>query len=546
MRTQVRQKDHRTFDVITLEILWARLQSIVDSAAASLQRTAFSQLIREGKDCGSVLLDAKGNIIAQSRESAASVLTLKFSVRKVLETYAKDSLQPGDVVISNDPWICSGHLNDVHAITPIFDHGRLVALAGCFAHWADIGGRPLSSENREYFEEGILIPLSKIIERGKFNGALFNIIMQNIRAPQKSKGDFWAQVAANQVASDGLLSMIKEFELNDIGALFAETIRRSEQSARAAVKEIPDGVYTSEVRFDGYDTPLTIKTAITVKGTDLTIDYAGSSPQGNHSLNSVYNFTYGYSVVPLKYILAPNRPGNEGCFNPLTIKAPMGSIVNAAKPIAVGHRVLIGHFLHASIYRALAEVIPEKVQADSGSCPNWSSAWISIGKEADKSFTQLLFNAGGQGARPNMDGNSCTPFPSNVNNAPIEVVERECPVRFERKEYRCDSGGAGQFRGGLGQRIDIRCLSDTPVLVTVRCDRVLDSEHAAKGLFGGKPGALGAVMVNGKQVNPKTEKLLGKNDVLTLETPGGGGYGNAAKRDPEKISWDIRNGFISA
>ena len=418
-------------------------------------------------------------------------------------------------------------------------------MAGCFGHWGDIGGRPLSSENREHFEEGILIPVSKIIDRGKFDGALFNLIMQNIRAPQKSKGDFWAQVAANQVASGGLLSMVKEFELDDIGALFAETIRRSEQSVRAAVKEIPDGVYTSEVRFDGYDTPLTLKAAITVKDTDITIDYAGSSPQGNHSLNSVYNFTYAFSVVPLKHVLAPNRPSNDGCFNPFTVKAPKGSIVNATKPIAVGHRVLIGHFLHASIYRALAEAIPEKVQADSGSCPNWSSAWISIGKEPGKSFTQLLFNAGGQGGRPNMDGNSCTPFPSNVNNAPIEVVERECPVRFERKEFRCDSGGAGQFRGGLGQRVDIRCLSDTPVLVTIRCDRVLDSEHAAKGLFGGKPGALGVVMVNGKQVSPKTDKLLRRNDVLTMETPGGGGYGNAAKRDPEKISWDIRNGFVS-
>ncbi|MBI4279680.1 MAG: hydantoinase B/oxoprolinase family protein [Armatimonadetes bacterium] len=535
------------FSPVTLEILWNRLLSIVNTAAASLYRSAFSPLIREGKDYGCILLDRQGRALVQSSGSAPSVICLSLSAVRFLEQFPPETLRPGDIIICNDPWICSGHLNDVHMLTPIFHRGRLAAMAACFAHWVDIGGRPLASENREVFEEGVRVPIIKIAEDGRLNDALMQMIAANLRNPDHTLGDFRAQLAANHAASREVVRLLDEYQMESLDDLATAIFARSEAAMGAAIDAIPDGIYRSQVGLDGYDAPLTLAVALRVAGNRLTVDYAGTSQQVNYALNSCMNFTYAYTVVPLKLVTAPRIPINSGLLRPLEVTAPPGTIVNPVPPVAVGQRVLVGHFLHAAIFRALAPVLPDRVQADSGSCPNWSSSWNSIGQPRDRSFAHMFFSHGGQGAFPHRDGNPCTPFPSNVGNTPVEIMERVCPVIVEHKELRQDSGGPGRFRGGCGQRITIRCLTDIPTQVTVRCDRVRHPEHVAKGVLGGWPGTVGRVLVNGTPAaNPKAEFIFRSGDTLTLETPGGGGYGNPGERDRSRVEDDLRNGLLSA
>jgi N-methylhydantoinase B len=528
------------YDPISLEILWNRLVSIVDEASAALIRASFSTVLRESNDFACVLLDAQGRSLAQSVRSIPSFIgTMPISLKKFLEIFPPDSLEPGDVIISNDPWICTGHLPDVTMATPLFRKGELIAFAGCIGHSPDMGGRIRSGDSTEIYEEGLQIPPSKLVKAGKFNEDLISLIRQNVRVPDMVLGDFRAEMAANELLGKRLMDLMEEQRIDRLEGL-AETIHRtSEGAVRDAIREIPNGRYSHEIWMDGFDEPLTIKLRLEIEGDRVHCDYSGTSPQIDRGLNTVLNYTYAYTVYPLKCAICPTVPNNEGCLRPMTVTAPEGSLLNPRYPAAVGGRAMVGHYLTTAVFGALQEVIPERIQADSGSplwCINFS------GTNHGKKYASLFFVNGGQGASPHKDGISCLPYPSNISNTPVEVIENTIPVFIHRKELRRDSAGAGRWRGGLGQDTEIELVADAPCTVAFLSERI---KFPPRGMKGGKPGQTGRLELNGKWIHPKKNIVIQPGDVLNVSTPGGAGFWDQGERDRDSIQRDLKNGLIS-
>ncbi len=530
-----------TYDPISLEILWNRLVSIVDEASAALIRASFSTVLRESNDFACVLLDARGRSLAQSTRSIPSFIgTMPISLKKFLEIFPPDSLEPGDVIISNDPWLCSGHLPDVTMATPLFRKGELIAFAGCIGHAPDMGGRIRSGDSTEIYEEGLQIPPTKLLKAGKFNDELIAIIMKNVRVPDMVLGDLRAEMTANELLGRRLIELMEEQGIERLEEL-AETIQgTSEKTVRNAIREIPNGSYGHEIWMDGFDEPLKIKIRVDIDDDRILCDYSGTSSQIDRGLNTVFNYTYAYTVYPLKCAIAPMVPNNEGCFQPITVAAPEGSLLNPLYPAAVGGRAMVGHYLTTALFGALQEVIPEQIQADSGS-PLWCANFA--GTHQGKKYAGLFFLNGGQGASPHKDGISCLPYPSNISNTPVEVIESIIPVLIHHKEVRKDSAGAGRYRGGLGQEMEIELMADAPCTVAFLSERI---RFAPQGMKGGNPGQTGKLELNGKWIHPKKNIVIQPRDVLTLSTPGGAGFWAPEERDRDSIKRDLKNELISS
>lgn len=530
------------FDPVSLGILWGRLVTIVDEASVNLIRSSFSTAVREANDFACVLMGADGDGVAQANVSVPSFIgTVPSAVKHFLKKFPPSTLRPGDVMICNDPWICNGHLPDVNMAMPIFHGGKIVGFAGAGAHWPDIGGNQYASDARSVFEEGMRIPICKALEAGEENPLVIDFIANNVHIPEIVLGDFRAQVSALRSMAAGVERLLDDNPGLDFGALAAAVQNLTEQETRRAIEQLPDGVYRGEVQTDGYDDPLTIVTTITIKGSNLGVDFTGTSPQTQRGLNSVLNFTTAYTVYMLKCLLAPDSPNNQGSLRPLNVSAPLGCVLNPRFPAAVNGRTMTGHFIHAPILKALAPILPQQVTAESGGCPIWGAMWA--GAHRGRHFTNLYSANGGLGASGRQDGISCLPFPSNVPNTPIEVTEAAAPLVVESKSLRQDSGGDGKYRGGLGQVVSIRVVADGHATASLRCDR---TRHPAEGLFGGQSGASGGVILNGKRVEtPKQKMLLKEGDILTLETPGGGGFGEPKERPRDLVRRDVKSGYIS-
>lgn len=528
------------YDPISLEILWNRLISIVDEASAALVRASFSTVLRESNDFACILLDAHGRSLAQSARSIPSFIgTMPISLKKFLEIFPPETLEPGDVIISNDPWICSGHLPDVTIATPLFRKGELIAFAGCIGHSPDMGGRIRSGDSTEIYEEGLQIPPSKLVKAGTFNEDLVSVIRRNVRVPDMVLGDLRAEMAANDLLGRRLINLMEEqgiYRLEDL----AETIQGiSEKAVRDAIREIPNGSYGHEIWMDGFDDPLNIKLRLDITDDRVHCDYSGTARQIDRGLNTVLNYTYAYTVYPLKCAVAPSIPNNEGCFRPMIVTAPEGSLLNPRYPAAVGGRAMVGHYLTTAVFGALQEVIPERIQADSGS-PLWC---INLsGMDQGRKYASLFFINGGQGASPHQDGISCLPYPSNMSNTPVEVIEKTLPVLIHKKELRKDSAGAGKWRGGLGQEVEIELVAHSPSTVAFLSER---TKFPPRGMKGGKPGQNGRLELNGKWIHPKKNIVIHPGDVLNVSTPGGAGFGDPGERDLDCIQRDLKNELIS-
>ncbi len=507
------------YDPITLRILWNRLIAIVDEAAATLRRTSFSTLVRESNDFACVLLDRQGRSLVQNSAAIPSFIgTLPITVRHFLERFPPDTLEPGDILTTNDPWLATGHLPDLTLAMPIFRHGEIVALAASVAHLPDIGGRIRSADARTIFEEGLQVPPVKLFRAGEPDELLFQLFRQNTRVPDQVVGDIMAQVVANELTARRLLHLMDELD-DDLADLAATIHRQSEAVMRQRIAALPDGEYHGEVHPDGFEQPLRIKLAIRIDGDGIDCDYEGTSEQVDIALNSVANYTFAYTAYPLKCLTSPEIPNNEGSFNPITVSAPEGTILNPRYPAPVGGRAMIGHFLSAAVFQALAPIMPEASQAPSGS-PLW--CLNLAGEYRRRQFAVAYFLNGGQGASSSQDGISCLSFPSNVSNTPIEIMETLAPVRVERKQIRRESGGAGAHTGGHGQDLAFRSVSDRPMTAAFLADRL---REGPAGILGGDSGSVGAVTVNGTEINPKRQYQLQPGDLLTLSTPGGGGFG---------------------
>lgn len=529
------------FDPITLEILWERLITIVDEGAVSLRNTAFSLLVREGNDFAIVLLDPEGNAVAQNRASLPCFTgTIPPTVKYVVQVF-KDTWQPGDVVIINDPWLSAGHVNDLTVITPIFGKDGVAAFTANTAHAADIGGLRYGGRGRDMYEEGLRLPALKLYTAGEPNKVLFDMIRSNVRMPDHVIGDIEAQVSANETSGRKLKELLEEFGIKDLISLTSAILSRSEAVMRAAIDEVPDGTWSHEIIMDGIGDPITFRATVEVKGTNILVDFTGTSPQVNIPLNSVPNYTYAYTAYPVRAAVCPGLPNNDGVLRPITVTAPPGCLLNPLPPAPVGLRNITGHFLAEAVYGALVQVIPDKVVAGSGSGP--ASSFFAYGEREDGSgFADMFFCAGGMGARPNMDGLSSTQFPANVGASPVEILESTLPILYEEKEFIPDSAGQGEYRGGFGSRHRFRVVSSKPMWISAIADRTVTP---ADGLLGGKPGSLFKITVGGKEVQTKDFILLQPGDVVTIEVPGGGGYGRPEKRRRELIEQDIKAGLVT-
>ncbi len=535
-------EDETRIDPITLEVLWNRLIATVNEQAAALMRTSFTTIVRESGDLSAGVFDTRGYMIAQAvTGTPGHINSMATCIHHFMAVYPPETLEPGDVLITNDPQKTSGHLHDFTVITPIFKGDRLVAFFGNTCHVLDIGGRVYGTDAHSMFEEGLYVPITKLFSAGEPNAELLKLMAANVRTPEPVLGDIHAQVAANDVGGRHLLEFMDEFGLADITALSDEIVNRSEQAMRAAIAQVPDGTYENEVFSDGYEAPVKLHVTITKSGDSIHVDWSGSSPESIRGINVVLNYTHAYTTYALKCALAPDVPNNEGSFRPVTVSAPPRSILNALRPAPVAGRHVIGHFLPGAIFGALAPVLPNRMMAE-GAANIWSMQFTGSTEEGDP-WTYIWFSSGGTGARPTKDGISATAFPSGVAGVPTEVIESLSPVVFRSRELVTDSGGAGKYRGGCGQEMRVAVRTDRPFTLSPLFDRV---KFQASGYEGGLPGGFGAIEVSdGTSFDIKGAREYEPGTEVVFRLPGGGGYFDPAQRDPELVREDVVDGLVS-
>ncbi len=530
-------------DPVTLEICWSRLIGVVNEQATALQRTSFTSVVREAGDLSAGVFDRRGWMVAQAvTGTPGHINSMALAMKHVLAAYPVETWRPGDAVVTNDPWKTSGHLNDVTIVTPVFRGDDCVAFFASTCHTADIGGRVLSAEAREVYEEGLFLPIVKLYEAGRPDETLVALIRANVRLPDMVLGDFHAQIAGGAVGGERLLEFMEEFGLARLEPLADEIVGRTERAMRDAIRALRPGAWEYAITSDGFDEPVTIRVRCEARGDELLVDYTGSSPASPRGINVVMNYTEAYTTYGVKVIVSPDVPNNEGAFRPLRITAPEGSILNATHPAPVAARHVIGHFLPHVIAGALGQALPGRVMAE-GSANIWGVQLAGRGLD-DRPFTFVFFSSGGTGARAGRDGLSATAFPSGVLGTPVEVIETLAPLVVERKELRPDSGGRGRYRGGLGQIIAFRPRTREPVVCSVLCDR---TRYPAAGFQGGGPGAPGEVLFDGvKPDNPKAARTVPPGTLVEVRLPGGGGYGPPAERDPALVARDLLEGYVTA
>jgi N-methylhydantoinase B len=515
----------RSFDPISLEILWQRLVSAVDEASVALIRAAFSTIVRESHDFACVITDSRGNLLAQAQRSVPAFIgTLPRTVRWLFEQVPPSTLEPGDVLICNNPWFGTGHLPDINVVKPIFRQGVIVGYAASSAHAPDIGGRTGNHDLRDVYEEGVQIPPLKLLRKGQPDETLLAMLSANVRAPEAVVGDLWSQVAALDLMDARVGSLMREYDLGELDLLSDEIQRRTEIAMRRAVAAVPVGTYRHAFDTDGVlGHPIHIEMAMTFDGRNCLVDFAGTSPQiEGTSVNCAYAYTYAYTSYGVKLALLPNVRNNEGVWRPIRIAAPEGSILNHKFPISGASRAMLGQYLPAGVLQCLAQAVPGQVMGSPGS-PVWSIYQSGLDRNG-KIYANRHFLNGGFGANARMDGANVLSWPSNLSNIPVEVMEHVAPYRVRAKRLRKNSGGAGRFRGGHGQEFEIEILSDEPQQFRFNAERITSP---APGVMGGQPGAPGEIRINGRPIiDAKATHTLQPGDRLLLRTPGGGGYGD--------------------
>jgi len=524
---------------------WGRLLAIADEMAVGLTRTAFSPIVRDAHDYGCAVFDADGNMLAMASDATPGLsVSTMVSVVNMLEVYPPDALHPGDVLITNDPWLATGHLPDLTIVTPVFYRDRLVGFTAAVAHHMDIGGRKTTPASTEIFEEGLYLPVCKLYQEAEADETVLRVLERNVRVPEMVLGDVHAQVTANAVGAQRICELLLDYGWENLDRIGREVLAKADRAMRAAIAAIPDGSYRAEMTFDGFDRDLCVAVSVNVSSDALTVDYTGTSGQVDRGINCVLNYTESMTLMSLKMLFDPHTPINGGCMRPLKITAPPGTILSARYPAPVVGRSLTGHQIQPVLFQAMAAALPERVCAVSGG-PIWSGRFY--GHRTDgSSFLALSQLNGGMGARPGQDGISALSFPGNVATIPTEAFEVRVPLLVERKGLICDSGGTGQFRGGLGQEFRVRVLDglDGDPTLAIRADR---TRNPALGLLGGAPGRRGRVLRNGSEsLHPKRPVAVRAGEVISWQLAGGGGYGDPRARARERVLADVQDGFISA
>jgi N-methylhydantoinase B len=530
---------------IEMQIMWNRLIAVVEEQAQVLLRTAFSPIVREAGDLSAGVFDCQGRMLAQAvTGTPGHVNSMAESVKHFIAHFGLDTMKPGDAYITNDPWMGTGHLNDFVITTPCFHEGRLVALFSCTSHLIDIGGIGFGPEASDVFMEGLYIPFLKLIEGGKVNETLIEMIRANTRLPIDTVGDTYSLAACNDVGCRRLAAMMDEFGLDDLDGLGTYICDRSKAAVLAEIAQLPKGKWSNTMVTDGYDAPIALTASLEISDTGIHVDYTGTSAMVNRGINVPLSYTTAYTVFGLACIVGSRIPNNAGSLAPLTVSAPEGSVLNAPKPAPVCSRHVIGQMLPDVVFGCLHQAIPGRVPAEGTSCL-WNlnvRGKVSGNASGNYGFSMTVTSNGGTGARPKADGLSATAYPSGVKGTPVEIAEQITPLIFWRKEYRPDSGGAGRTRGGHGQIIEIESRIGQPFELLAAYDRI---DHPPRGRDGGRDGAPGGVSFkSGKTLKGKGFLLVPPGERLVVMTPGGGGMGDPRERSEEAIARDREAGLV--
>lgn len=530
----------QTLTDVRMQIMWNRLISVVEEQALTLIRTAFSTSVRESGDLSAGVFNQAGEMIAQAvTGTPGHVNAMAEAVGHFIRDIGRDNLFEGDVYITNDPWKGTGHLHDFTVVSPSFRAGKLVGFFACTAHVVDVGGRGFGPDANEVYEEGIFIPIMKFAERGTVNRDLVHLIRNNVRESRQVVGDIYSLAACNEIGHRRLMDMMGEFGLDDLEYLSQFVFERSHAATLERINALPHGVYQNLMRVDGYDSPIDIAVAMTVAEDQITVDFAGTSAPSKKGINCPLIYSTAYACYGIKCAIAPDIPNNHASLKPFKVVAPTDCILNAQRPAPVSVRHVLGHLVPDAVLGAIHQMLPGQIPAE-GAGALWnlhvSVRPVQPGEGAEGAEV-LLFNSGGMGARPGLDGPSATAFPSGVQSMSIEATEQVGPVVFWRKELREGSGGAGKYRGGLGQVVEIAPKDGYEIWFNAMFDRVA---HPARGREGGENGAPGVVRLDdGTRLATKGRQYVPGGKRLVLELPGGGGYGPVAERSAEARAQDL-------
>jgi len=537
------------------QIMWNRLISVVEEQAQTMLRTAFSTPVREAGDLSAGVFDRHGRMLAQAvTGTPGHVNSMANAVKYFLEKFPLRTMKPGDHYITNDPWLTSGHLHDITVVTPSFYRGEPVGLFANTIHVVDIGGLGMGPDGRQVFEEGLAIPIMPLAREGRMNEDLLHLVRANVREPLQVEGDIYACAACNDEGSRRLIAMMDEFEIANLDRLGETIIDASREATLARIRALPHGIYKNSLTMDGYDKPLILNAAMAISDDGIHVDFDGTSPASSYGINVVYNYCLAYTAFGVKCLVAPEVPNNAGSLAPITVSAPEGCVLNVKRPWPVAARHTVGHMLPDVVFGCLHQVMSGGVPAE-GASSLWNPQIFGGGSLVDDvdegtdanslpQFSTVIFHCGGAGARPEKDGLSATAFPSGVRTIPIEATESVAPVLFYRREFREGSGGAGKFRGGLGQVIELGGAGAAPIALLCNFERV---RNPARGRDGGQAGAVGNVTLrSGRPIRPKGRQTVPPRDAIRLELPGGGGFGDPRERDPERVLDDLLDGMITA
>jgi N-methylhydantoinase B len=541
-----------TVDPVTLEVTRNACIAVSEEMNATLVRTGYSPNIKERRDCSCALFDADAEMISQAENMPVHLGAMPFSVAAAIDRYPPETLEPGDAVLLNDPFYGGAHLPDLTLVTPVFHGGEIVAFAANRAHHADVGGSragSVAADSTEIYQEGIRIPPVKLFEGGEPNEGIFDFVLSNVRTPDERRGDLRAQEAANETGRRRFTELVEKYGPDSLTAALEEIKNYSERRMRAEIGDLPDGTYSFEDLLDddgrgARDLP--IRAAVTIDGDSVRVDFSGSADQTAGPINAVFAVTASATYYAVRCVTDPDIPPNHGCYRPIDIEAPDGSIVNPNPPAAVvGGNLETSQRVTDVVLGALGKAVPDRVAAaGQGTMNN-----VTFGGTDPRDGSPYAFyetQGGGFGGRHGKDGmDGVHVHMSNTMNTPAEVLETAYPLRVTRYEYRPDTGGAGEFRGGLGLRRDI-AVRDHEATFSLLAERHRSRPY---GLAGGAPGATGGAVLDpdreGERLPAKSTHELPPGTVVSIRTPGGGGYGDPADRDPEALARDLRLGKVT-
>jgi N-methylhydantoinase B len=535
---------------VAYQVMWNRMISVVEEQAQALVRTAFSTSVREAGDLSAGVYDTDGRMLAQAvTGTPGHVNAMADAVGHFIRRIGRENIFEGDVYITNDPWEGTGHLHDITVVTPSFHKGELAGFFGCTAHIVDIGGRGFGADAASVYEEGLYIPIMKLVDRGEVDQTLIRIVRGNVREPDQLVGDIYALATCNEIGHRRLIEMMEEFNLDDLNGIGGFILENSRRATLERINALTPGVADGEMTVDGFASPITLKVKLSIEKDRILSDFSGTSGLDKKGINCPLVYAKAYACYALKCAIAPEIPNNAASLAPFEITAPVNTIVNAVHPAPVALRHIVGHFVPDAIYAALDQLLPNTVPAEGAGC--LCNFQVSVRPRMDAEPTVgarraevLTFNSGGSGARPQFDGLNATAFPSGVMTMPIEATEHTGPVVIWRKELRPDSGGAGKFRGGLGQYMEVGAQEGHEFDFQAMFDRV---DHPARGRQGGENGAPTTIEQNdGSKMNGKGKQFVAHGKRVVLAFPGGAGYGPASERDPKLVKRDLARGYITA